>query len=110
MIHFGKILLIIIWIILILSYGYYLVFNNLGSILTANHSGFDCRLVSEGLWLRSGDSIKVVKLKIPLQLRVRDDQWLVQTSRGTVSFSFAPKLRIGWEKLDLGRSSEKNGE
>lgn len=100
MINFGKILLIIIWIILILSYGYYLVFNNLGSILTANHSGFDCQFVPEGVWLRSGDSIKVVKFKFPLQLRIGDDQWLVQTSRGTVSFSFAPKLRIKWEKPD----------
>lgn len=107
---FGKILLILIWTILVLGSGYYLVYNNLGSVLTANHTGFSCQLIPEGIRLRSGDSVTVVKFKFPLQLRMRDDQWLVQTGRGTVSFSFTPRFRMQWENSDRGRSSEKNGE
>lgn len=107
---FGKILLILIATILVLGSGYYLVYNNLGSILTADHRGFSCQLISEGIRLQSGDSVTVVKFKFPFQLRLRDDQWLVQTSRGTVSFSFAPKLRVQWKNSGQGRSSKKNGE
>lgn len=108
--HFGKIILIIVWTILILAFGYYLVFNNLGSILTTDRIGFSCQVIPEGVRLRSGDSVTVVKLKFPLQLLARDDQWLVQTSRGTVSFSFGPKLHVQWKRSEQGRSSEKNGE
>ncbi len=108
--HFGKIILILVWTIIILSSGYYLVFDNLGSVLTADHTGFSCQLISEGVRLRSGDSVTVVKLKFPLQLRARDDQWLVQTSRGAVSFSFTPRLQVQWERSDQGRSSKKDGE
>lgn len=106
----GRILLILLWILLVLSFGYYIVFSNLGSIITANHAGFSYRLISDGIRLRLGDSVTVVKLKFPLQLRTRDDQWIVQTSQGTVSFSFAPRLRIQWEKPEQRRSSVNNGE
>lgn len=106
----GRILLIVIWILLILSFGYYAVFSNLGSLLTANYSGFSCSLISEGVRLRVGDSVEVFKLKYPLQIQARDDQWVVKTSQGTVSFSFTPRPRIQWEKSDQRRSSVKNGE
>lgn len=108
--HFGKMLLIFLWIILVLGFGYYTVFNNLGSLISPNHTGFSCCLVPEGVQLRSGGSVAVVKLRSPLQFKTRDDQWLVQSSRGTISFSFAPRLRIQWKKSDQGRSSQKNGE
>lgn len=107
---FGMIILILLWIITILGFGYYTVFSNLGSILTADHSKPSCRLVSEGVRLQLGDSVEVINLKFPLQLEKGDDQWMVQTSRGSVSFSFKPRLGIQKKKPERRRSSKSNGE
>lgn len=107
---FGMVVLILLWIITILGLGYYTVFSNLGSILTADHSKLSCRLVSDGIRLRLGDSSETINFKLPLQIREGDNHWLVQTSRGSVSFSFKPGLRMELKKQDRRRSSRKNGE
>jgi len=107
---FSIITLILLWIITILGFGYYTVFSNLGSILTADHSKLNCRLVSDGVRLNLGDSVEVINFKFPLQWKKGDDHWLVQTSRGSVSFSLKPRLRIELKTLDRRRSSQKKGE
>lgn len=107
---FGVIILILLWIITILGFGYYTVFSNLGSILTVAHSKLSCRLVADGLRLRLGDSVEVINFKFPLQLKKGDEHWLVQTSRGSVSFSFKPRLQIQLKEPDRRRSSKKKGE
>lgn len=107
---FGMVFLILVWIITILGFGYYTVFSNLGSILTADHSKPSCELVSDGVRLRLGDSSETINFKFPLQIKREDKYWLVQTSRGSVSFSFNPGLRIKLKKQDRRRSSGKNGE
>ncbi len=106
----ARISLILLWVLIFLSLGYYIVFSNLGSILTADNADFSCRLIPAGVRLRLGDSVEVIKFKFPLQLIPGDDQWIVKTSRGLVSFSFAPRLQIRFKKTDLRRSSENNGE
>lgn len=106
----AKILFIILWSVLILGCGYYTVYSNLGSILFTGSSNFSCRLISGGVRFSLGESVEVVKFKFPLQLITKDDQWIVRTHRGAVCFSFAPRLRVKWQKESLRRSSEMNGE
>lgn len=97
---YGKVILIIIWLLLMLSFGYYTVFSNLGSILAAERPGFECRLFPEGIRLKLGDSVEVINFKIPLRFKVRDECWIVQTEHGTVSVSLSPRLRIQLKKSD----------
>ncbi len=96
----GKILLIIIWLLLMLSFGYYTVFSNLGSILTAEGPGFECRFIPEGIRLKLGESVEVINFKIPLRFKARDGCWTVQTEHGAVSVSLSPRLRIQLKKSD----------
>jgi hypothetical protein len=107
---FCIITLILLWIITILGFGYYTVFSNLGSILTADHSKLSCRLVSDGVRLKLGDSVEVINFKFPLQWEEGDGHWLVQTSRGSVFFSLKPRFQIQLKTSDRRRSSQKKGE
>ena len=101
----GKFFLVLVWSVLLLSLGYYLVLNNLNSILATGQAGVHCRFTGEGLLLQSGPWVEALSLKPRFKFRNQIGNWVISGDYGTITIMTKPKLQVIWKKPVFRRKS-----
>jgi hypothetical protein len=91
---FCKLLAISIIALILLGSGLYLVLNNLGVILTEDHSGLKCRVVSSGVEIKTGHWAEKIQFKLPAQIKHTRGKWEFQSGNRIITIYTMPTLRI----------------
>ncbi len=89
-----KMLAIMIIALILLGAGLYLALNNLGIMLTEDHSGIKCRVISSGIEIKAGHWAEKVQLKFPAQIKHTRGRWEIQSGRHIITIYTAPTLKI----------------
>jgi hypothetical protein len=90
----GKLFAITIIALILLGSGLYLVLNNLGVMLTEEHSGLKCRVVSSGVEIKTGRWAERVQVKFPVQMKHTRGKWEFRSGNRIITIYTAPTLKI----------------
>ena len=96
--NFGKFFLILVWVLLVLGCGYYLLVNNLSTILGAGKPGIMCDWDPSRIRIKTGQWVEVIKFDFPLKISRDHGVFMLKSSQGTITVSTGPKVAIRWHK------------
>ena len=98
---FGKFLAMSIFVVILLCAGLYLVLNNLGLMLTNDHTGLKYRWVSSGVEIKAGGLVENIQLEFPLSIRHYHGKWEIKDNSSVLTFDTIPRIKLTWKKLSL---------
>jgi hypothetical protein len=96
--NFCKFFLIVVWVVLVLGTGYYLVINNLSFILAADKPRllFDCS--ASRIRIKTGRWVEVIKFDFPIKISRNHGIYIFKSAKGVLTVSTKPKFKIRLQK------------
>ena len=93
-------LFLIIWLaIALLGTGLYLVLNNLGFMLTEEHSAIQYRVIDAGFEISIGHWLERVQMKLPIHIKQERYKLECQSGKNVVTVYTRPKMKMTWKRL-----------
>ena len=96
---FGKFAAIFILITTFLCAGLYLVLNNLGLMLTEDHSGLECGWLPAGVEIKAGGRTESFRFKSPVSICCRAGKLEIKGAHNIVAFHTVPRLKLTWKRI-----------